>query len=675
MQMRIVVLVFLLLWTSPLLAQNCTTLGQTPSTAFPVCAATTFSQANVPICSSHTLNVPGCPGGNGLAYEDRNPFWYKFTCYTAGTLGFLITPNDLGDDYDWMLYDITGHAPDEVFTNNSLVVTGNWAGTFGVTGASNAGVNFIQCASDPADNRNSFSKMPTLVVGHQYLLLVSHFTNSQSGYKLGFGGGTAVITDPKLPKLQNATPGCAGVTVTVTLNKKMKCRSLAADGSDFTLSPANATVVAATAIGCSNSFDMDTVVLTLSTALTPGNYTLTIQNGGDGNTLLDNCDRNIPPGDQLPFSIAPLQPTPMDSLSPVGCAPGILELVFRKPIMCSSIAADGSDFRVVGTTPVTITGASGTCVNGVTATIRVQLAAPLQTAGNYEIQLVTGFDGNPIVDACGQVTPVGARINFTTKDTVNAGFTHQLIYGCEFDTVVCGHDGRNGVNEWSWNFDNVGSSQLQNPTFVFPTFGLKNIQLLVSNGVCKDTADATVNLDNALKAAFGYPDVLCPEDLAVFTDSSIGNIVSWHWDFGNNTTSLQQEPAPQKYPPVTTGLSKFYTVQLIVQNNHNCFDTAKHQLKVVNSCYIDVPNAFTPNGDYKNDYLYPLNAWKAVKLEFKVFNRYGQLIFQTNDWTRKWDGTIHGHPQSTGVFVWMLSYTHKETGERVFKKGTTVLIR
>lgn len=674
MHMRYIVLFVVMLLCNRLWAQNCTTLGQTPSTAFPVCGVDTFSQTNVPICTSHTIKVPGCEN-DGNAYADKNPFWYRFTCYQTGTLGFLITPNNLGDDYDWMLYDITGHNADEVFTNSALIVTGNWAGTSGLTGASASGVNFIQCASDPNDNKNAFSTMPTIQQGHTYLLLVSHYTNSQSGYKLSFGGGTGVITDPLLPKMEKSWAGCGGVSVTIKMNKKMKCSSLAANASDFSLSPAAATIVSATSIGCSNSFDMDTVVLTMSNALPTGNYTITIQNGQDGNTLLDNCDRNIPAGDNITFAVLPVQPTPMDSIKPVGCAPDKLELVFKKPMACNSIAANGSDFTVTGTTPVTITGASGNCVNGVTTSIIVQLSAPIQTAGNYQIQLKTGSDGNTIIDECGQQTPAGAVLPFSTKDTVNADFTYQLLYGCKSDTIHFSHDGANSVNQWSWNFDKVGSSTLQNPTVIFTTFGSKQIKLTVSNGVCKDSIVSTILLDNELIAAFGYPDILCPEDKAVFTDSSIGKIMSWKWDFGNGNTSALQHPLPESYPLVTTGRSKIYSIRLIVEDIIHCFDTAVHQMKVVNSCYITVPNAFTPNGDGKNDYLYPLNAWKASNLEFYIYNRYGQVVFHTTNWTNKWDGRINGQLQSSGVFVWSLRYTLVDTGEKVFKRGTTVLIR
>jgi gliding motility-associated-like protein len=93
------------------------------------------------------------------------------------------------------------------------------------------------------------------------------------------------------------------------------------------------------------------------------------------------------------------------------------------------------------------------------------------------------------------------------------------------------------------------------------------------------------------------------------------------------------------------------------------------------SCYIAVPNAFTPNGDGLNDYLYPLNAFKADHLEFKVYNRLGQLLFTSNDWSQEWDGTFKGEPQAAGVFVWTLKYSLRDTGKQFFKKGSTVLIR
>ena len=154
---------------------------------------------------------------------------------------------------------------------------------------------------------------------------------------------------------------------------------------------------------------------------------------------------------------------------------------------------------------------------------------------------------------------------------------------------------------------------------------------------------------------------------------SSSNTTQWKWDFGNGVTSNSQTPLPQSYP-ITNRFSK-YTARLAVQNNFNCADTVYKIITVLITCYIAVPSAFTPNGDGLNDYLYPLNAYKAGNLIFRIFNRYGQIIFETKDWTKKWDGRVKGIPQGSGTYVWTLNYTNTDSGQPVFLSGTTVLIR
>jgi gliding motility-associated-like protein len=650
-------------------SQTCTTPGQNPSTAFPVCGTATFSQNTVPYCGGKS--VPGPCGADGLT--DINPFWYKFTCFTGGTLGFLIIPNDLADDYDWQLFDITGHNPNDVFSDASLFVACNWSGNPGNTGASISGSSLKNCAGYAYP---TFSAMPLLVQGHNYILLISHFTvftPSQNGYELSFGGGTANITDPLEPEISSASSSCDATKIVVKFNKKLKCNSLAANGSDFSISPAVTPITGASGAGCSTGFDMDSVTLTVGSALPPGNYTITIKDGADGNTLLDACDREIPSGDNVPLTILPLFPTPMDSLTTVGCSPQTLQLVFKKNILCSSIAANGSDFLVTGTTPVTVLSAQGNCTSGVTNVITVSLSAPITTQGNYTITLVQGNDGNTIFDECGQETPAGSALNFSTKDTVSADFSFNVIKGCKTDVISFNHDGRNGVNQWLWSLDDLGTSNQQNPVATYTVFGLKQIALAVTNGVCSDTTFNTVLLDNTLTAAFETNNLLCPEDAATFINNSVGDITNYYWDFGNGTGISSQTPTPVQYPVLS--LEKIYNVRLIVKNNNGCFDTTTNAINVLKSCYIAVPNAFTPNGDGLNDYLYPTNAYKADSLEFNVYNRLGQLVFHTTNWSVKWDGSFKGLPQDQAVFVWILSYTNRDTGKRIFQKGSTMLIR
>jgi len=537
-------------------AQTCTNIGQTPESAFPVCGTAPFIQNNVPICGQTNIPVP-CT--DGAMYQNKNPYWYKFTCYVAGTLGFTITPNNLGDDYDWQLFDITGHNPQDVFTVTSLFVCCNWSGESGVTGASAAGTGFINCAGFGIP---LFSAMPTLIAGHEYLLLVSHFTNSQSGYQILFTGGTAGITDPVDPLLQNARISCDGTQLVVHTNKKIKCTSMAPNGSDFIIS-GGASVLSAISSACNLNFDTDTIVLVLSNPLPPGNYTLTIQNGNDGNTLLDDCSRAIPPGNNLTFNM---------------------------------------------------------------------------------------------------------------KDIVSADFTYTMRTGCKNDTLSFLHDGRNGVTSWNWSFDNSSTSSLQNPVQIYSASSQHNVQLIVSDGICKDTVSQNIVLDNKVIADFETNNFLCPEDSAVFLNKSTGSIDSWSWIFGNGNTSTIKDPIPQLYPP--TGRETAYTVKLVASSSSlDCKDSVSHTIRVLGSCYIAVPSAFTPNGDGLNDYLYPLNAVKADNLEFRVYNRGGQLIFESRNWLKKWDGRFNDQPQPAGVYVWYLRFTHHDTGKKFFMKGTTVLIR
>lgn len=675
--MRILALVLTLLATIQLNAQTCTTAGQTPSTAFPICGSTVFRQSTVPICETRNVPVPGCEGDR-LNYTDRNPFWYRFTCYADGTLGFKITPNDIGDDYDWQLFDVTDRNPNDVFTDRTMVVIGNWAGTTGITGASAQGVSRMTCGSRIDAGVPTFAAMPNLVKGRQYLLLISHFTPTQSGYTLEFKGGTAVIEDPNPPKPDKAWAGCGGTTFTVRLDKKLFCNSMAIDGSDFSLvpMPPGLSIISASSTRCAlGTFDMDTVMVTLNGALPPGNYNVVIKRGTDGNSLQDECGKEVTPGTLVPFKILPVPYTPMDSIKPITCAPNFVTLEFYRPMRCNSIAPNGSDFRITGPTTVNVTKASGNCVNGLTSSIRVEFSGSIYRAGNYRLTLVQGTDGNTLIDECFEETPAGSFLLFATKDTVNADFNYDIRWGCKQDTVDFLHNGANGVTNWIWNFHNLGNSSAPNPSFIFKQFGFKNIRLMVSNGVCGAVKDTVVNLDNELQARFNLPDVLCPEDMAVFKDNSIGKILTWNWDFDNGFRSIAKEPLPQRYPKLSVGRSRYHLVQLIVKDNIGCADTLVKKLQVVYSCYVAIPNAFTPNNDFNNDYLYPLNAYKATNLEFNVYNRYGQLIFRSTDWTHRWDGSFNGQPQPSGTYIWMLKYTDRESGEKIFKKGTTVLIR
>ncbi len=535
-------------------AQTCKELGQNPGTAFPVCGVETFRQNQVKICGNKA--IPGSCSSEGIT--DKNPYWYKFTCYTGGTLGFLITPLNLNDDYDWELFDITDRKPEDVYKNKDLFVACNWSGEVGKTGASSAGTSVTVCTGK---GKALFSAMPTLQVGHEYLLLISHFTDSQSGYDLEFKGGTADITDPKIPEMVLATANCEGTEVRIKLNKKMQCTSLAADGSDFFLPSGLANIVSAVSPKCSDGFELDSIVLQLDKSLPQGDYAINLRQGTDANTLLDICGMNMP----------------------------------------------------------------------------------------------------------------GGSINFTVHENVSASFNYQVNEGCMNDTVNFIHDGAHSVNKWLWEFDDNSTGINQTAKKIYVNGGNRNVRLTVANNYCSDTYEATIPLSEKIRLSFKVPEIVCATDKVAFTDQSTGNVSQWLWEFGNGATSTEKDPIPFNYPK-SPGETK-YIVKLNVKNDQGCEASGSANITVVGNCFILVPTAFTPNNDGKNDFLYPTNGFATDNLVFRVFNRYGQLVFESKDWRKKWDGTLQGKPQLPGTYVWLLNYTLRSTGKMYTFKGTTVLIR
>lgn len=661
---RVSLIIVFLLWISVAgKTQTCIASGQTPTTAVHVCGAATLTMNPPGLCGQ--TNVPGPCNDN----MNINPHFFRMNCFTSGTLGFIITPDDLNANYNWQLFDITNTNPFDIYTNSGLFVACNWSAEPGETGASSDGINLAECAS----SQLTFSSMPNLTQGRTYLLMVSNRSGSGGRYQLSFSGGSAGITDPVQPQLLLTSLNCNRTKITVRLNKSIRCSSIASDGSDFSLSGGASITSAATGI-CNVQGVTDTITLSLNQALAPGNYTLTVLNGSDGNTLTDLCYLEVAVGDNIAVISGPPQPTLLDSIKPASCKPSFIEMVFKRPIRCSSIAADGSDFVVSGPQVVSASPGSNGCANNSTTNIiRLDLSSPLITGGVYTVQLKNGTDGNTLIDECGLLSPAGSR-SFTVSPVVSAGFTYSLRPSCKTDTLDFLHSGGSGINSWNWRFDNNAPVTTQNFVKIFADTLSHTVRLVVSNGGCSDTTTQTIKMKGKIKAAFDAPAGVCPGDMITLVNNSSGSVTHWAWELGNSISSNLFNPTPYQYPISNRAVP--YTVRLIaVDMISGCTDTAKRIIIAVDECLVKVPGAFTPNGDGLNDLLGLLNASKAEKPEFKIYNREGQLVFTASSVSTKWDGTYNGIRLNEGLYIWMLSYTNRDTGKRIFLKGTTMLIR
>lgn len=579
--------IILLLVSGSLHAQisHCNLLGQNPETAFPVCGTAIFHQDTVPRCGGRQVATL-CT--DDILYTDKNPYWYKFTCFQSGKLSFFITPNTIYEDYDWQIFDITGKDPQAVYTDTSTFVVCSWSGIPGVTGAceDSGGVSLVECEG-PA--RNRFTSLPDLVAGHNYLLLVSHFEDTQFGYSLSFGGpgNTAVITDTLPPHMNTATRAtCDGSKILVKLNKRMRCSSLTPNGSEFSIFPPMATITSALGYGCSNAFDMDSVLLTFSSPLPVGNYNLIAINGTDGNTIRDLCDNGIPLFETIPFKVLSPLPVPFDSLTNNKCSTDSLIIVLPDLIQCSSVAANGSDFKVTGSYPVTITHAQPLgCTGGLTKQIAVYFSNNLFQPGNFQLVLQKGSDGNTLLSECDTPSIAGQAIPFKIlpKPVASFAFSDTVclpggkVFFSSNSTIA---DGSENAFRYIWNFDDPASgsnnfSVLKSPEHVYNNTGPFQVKLqVISNGGCIKDSVITVNSIHPQPTAnFGNSKKdVCLEDAIFFTDSSNGMdgiIKQWNWDMGDgrlrNTKNVLY---------IYTA-AKAYDVSLYTINSFGCISAVK----------------------------------------------------------------------------------------------------
>jgi gliding motility-associated-like protein len=172
-----------------------------------------------------------------------------------------------------------------------------------------------------------------------------------------------------------------------------------------------------------------------------------------------------------------------------------------------------------------------------------------------------------------------------------------------------------------------------------------------------------------------------PPTLHTSTTVIIGQTVSINAFAGSNytytwtplVTDLNYTTNPY-YPVSSSTVNITYSVTLIDQPLA-CFErVSTHDVIVQLVASLDVPTAFTPNGDGTNDVIYP-GGWGIRKLiYFKIFNRWGQLIFESNDINIGWDGTFNAVPQNMETYVYQVS-VDTYTNETLNKTGTFKLIR
>jgi gliding motility-associated-like protein len=249
--------------------------------------------------------------------------------------------------------------------------------------------------------------------------------------------------------------------------------------------------------------------------------------------------------------------------------------------------------------------------------------------------------------------------------------------GCEpFCTDLVGSSMPPSVN-CVWQFSNsTGMNACGTPNFCFPTHGAYDASLTVTdvNG-CVDSIrqSSFIIVDPKPEPSFDYfpanPTVLINE-VNYNDQSTVGTpMQNWHWSFGDYTVSEQNDTANVQNPSHVYDYPGTYTVNLDVTNSFGCKDNVSKVVVVEEEFALYIPNAFTPSkAEGKND-VFMIQGMGFIPdgFEMRIYDRWGELVFKTNDINTGWDGRIKGGALGKeGVYVYKILIQDTKNREKEF---------
>ncbi|HLF44860.1 MAG TPA: PKD domain-containing protein [Chitinophagaceae bacterium] len=246
--------------------------------------------------------------------------------------------------------------------------------------------------------------------------------------------------------------------------------------------------------------------------------------------------------------------------------------------------------------------------------------------------------------------------------------------GCQREPIFFSASQRDNttiITQWNWSFGDGSNAVLQNPVHTYASAGSKTVKLTAtaSNGCSSPEMIKAINI--------AYINLLSLNDTTILPNTPIRLLTTWQ---SNTTGSINFNWTP------ATGLSDTQisgplasiqndmTYILTATTNEGCVVMDTVNLKVFKGSGIFVPTGFTPNNDGKNDVLRPV-YFDITKIHFfRIYNRWGQMVFSSTKPGEGWDGKINGIPQPAGTYVWLLK-AEDLAGKLYEMKGISTIIR
>lgn len=293
------------------------------------------------------------------------------------------------------------------------------------------------------------------------------------------------------------------------------------------------------------------------------------------------------------------------------------------------------------------------------------------TSGTYIDTLLNhaGFDSIRTLNL-NVIPKTYSTINSTICEGQNyLGYT---LSGAYVDTLV-NNEGCDSIRTLNLNvipktYSSINSTICEGQNYLGYSVNGTYVDTLVNKAGCDSirTLSLTVN-PKPIVFAGKDTSLIAGNSIIIIGSSVSSNIISLQWTPNyaiDNITLLN----PTVNPLNTT------VYALTATNSLGCTTSDSVKVTVIPRYNVLVPSAFTPNSDGKNDVFKPTFFYVPITYKMSVYNRYGQLVFETDDYTKGWNGKINQVLQNSGTYVWMIVYSLQNNIKEA-KQGTVSLIK
>jgi len=348
---------------------------------------------------------------------------------------------------------------------------------------------------------------------------------------------------------------------------------------------------------------------------------------------------------------------------------------YRLELRTTFGVCDTSVLFDIPTATISFTADTATCVND---TIQFKNTS----TGSYTNFLWQFGDG----DTSTQVSPqhiytipglyTVRLIAYPCDDTISANVTIDSVpfvsfkpsatSGCLGSPIIFYPSYRSGAVSLVWNFGDVNTSSVSwQPIRTYDSIGRKIITVTAQYLHCPATGfKDTINIYPYPLVNLGPDTSVCPGQNAIF----INNLVIEPSNYTNIWNTGENTPGVSVNSPGTYWLK--------VTSDFGCSNT--DSVEVYNRCYINIPNAFSPDGDGVNDYFFPRQLLSRGLSGFymAIYNRWGEKVFETRQSDgRGWDGKLNGVMQPEGVYVYIIQVSFRDNNKEEKYQGNVTLLR